>query len=350
MPMNESDVTDFLLANPQFLERHPDVLARQQLGNPHGGRVVSLAQRQIEIVREKNRQLERRLNELVRYGHENDGYATRLDRLACQLLLANDPHTLPEIVRDGLRSGFDVPSVAVRIWPIFSSKTASGHTAADNGARGTPAAWPTAGAGAAPDAGEDGTVTGYSSFHMPTGWSAPVDNTIRAFASGLGKPYCGKNTGFAAAAWLDAIAPSAPSSAPAVPSTNAYLQSIATGSGGLSTDDTPLPSGGDRQTPSVSIVRSIAPPGRSVADGRTDADATTTPAEPMLAPGGIASIAMIPLRAPNSDGYVDPDAEAFGLIVLGSADPQRFHSAMATDLLSRIGALAGAALSRVSVR
>jgi uncharacterized protein YigA (DUF484 family) len=345
MPMNESDVSDFLLANPQFLEQHPDILARQQLGNPHGGRVVSLAQRQIEVVREKNRQLERRLNELVRYGHENDGYAARLDRLASQLLLANDPNTLPDIVRDGLRSGFDVPSVAVRIWPVFASKTpsssntAASHLAADWRDRDTTADAPN----------DDGSVTGYSSFHLPTGWSAPVDNTIRAFATGLGKPYCGKNTGFAAAAWLDAIAPSAPASTPAVPSSNPFLQSVVAGSGGLGADD-PLRQSGDRQSPSVSIVRSIGPQGAQTQDGNANGTHTPGAGEPVLAPGGIASIAMIPLRVPNTEGYVDPDAEAFGLIVLGSADPQRFHSAMATDLLSRIGALASAALSRVSVR
>ena len=345
MPMNESDVSDFLLANPQFLEQHPDILARQQLGNPHGGRVVSLAQRQIEVVREKNRQLERRLNELVRYGHENDGYAARLDRLASQLLLASDPNTLPDIVRDGLRSGFDVPSVAVRIWPVFapnapsSSSTAASSLASDWRDQGT-----------APDMqSNDGTVTGYSSFHLPAGWSAPVDNTIRAFATGLGKPYCGKNTGFAAAAWLDAIAPSAPASTPAVPSSNPFLQSVAAGSDGLGAEDTSRQPG-DRQGPSVSIVRNIGLQGTSVQDGRTDATNAPGSSEPALAPGGIASIAMIPLRVPNAEGYVDPDAEAFGLIVLGSADPQRFHSAMATDLLSRIGALASAALSRVSVR
>ncbi|WP_320534993.1 DUF484 family protein [Robbsia andropogonis] len=347
--MNESDVADFLLANPQFLERHPDVLARQQLGNPHGGRVVSLPQRQIEIVREKNRQLERRLNELVRYGHENDGYAARLDRLACQLLLTDDANTLPDIVRDGLRTGFDVPSVAVRIWPVFSSQAVSSRADAPDGRTSGTAAprQPIGGTGDAPAA--DGTVTGYSSFHLPAGWSAPVDNTIRAFATGLGKPYCGKNTGFAAAAWLDAVAPAAPASAPSVPATSPYLQPVVATSGAMTADDASRQAM-DRPPPSGSLLRSIAPNEAATQNGSADAPLSTPPGEVAMAPGGIASIAMIPLRVPNADGYVDPDTEAFGLIVLGSPDPQRFHSAMATDLLSRIGALASAALSRVDVR
>lgn len=55
-------------------------------------------------------------------------------------------------------------------------------------------------------------------------------------------------------------------------------------------------------------------------------------------PASIQSIAMLPLRA---DGAQD----AFGLLVLGSPDAQRFTSDMATDYLSRIGETAGAALS-----
>jgi uncharacterized protein YigA (DUF484 family) len=38
---------------------------------------------------------------------------------------------------------------------------------------------------------------------------------------------------------------------------------------------------------------------------------------------------------------------AFGALVLGSADRERFQSDMATDFLQRIGELASAALSRL---
>lgn len=50
----------------------------------------------------------------------------------------------------------------------------------------------------------------------------------------------------------------------------------------------------------------------------------------------IQSIAMLPLR-------VGP--EAFGLLVLGSSDPHRFTSDMATDFLSKIGETASAAMT-----
>lgn len=52
------------------------------------------------------------------------------------------------------------------------------------------------------------------------------------------------------------------------------------------------------------------------------------------------SIALLSLRA-------SPDAEAFGLIVLGSPDPERFRSGMGTSFLARISVLAAASLSRL---
>ena len=57
-------------------------------------------------------------------------------------------------------------------------------------------------------------------------------------------------------------------------------------------------------------------------------------------PSTAASLALIPLRA-----GIAP--QAFGLLVLASADPQRFASDMGTDFLERIGELTSAALSRL---
>jgi uncharacterized protein len=55
------------------------------------------------------------------------------------------------------------------------------------------------------------------------------------------------------------------------------------------------------------------------------------------------SLALIPLRA----GPIHATIPAFGMLVLSSPDPQRFHSGMGTDFLDRIGELSSAALSRL---
>ena len=63
-----------------------------------------------------------------------------------------------------------------------------------------------------------------------------------------------------------------------------------------------------------------------------------------LEPGEPAqSLALLPLRA----GAIDSATPAFGLLVLGSHDPQRFDATMGTDFLSRMAELASAALLRL---
>ncbi|MEP6607374.1 MAG: DUF484 family protein [Burkholderiaceae bacterium] len=56
--------------------------------------------------------------------------------------------------------------------------------------------------------------------------------------------------------------------------------------------------------------------------------------------GAVKSLAMLPLRAAA-------DPQTFGMLVLGSPDPERFHSSMGTAFLERIGELASATLARL---
>ena len=57
-------------------------------------------------------------------------------------------------------------------------------------------------------------------------------------------------------------------------------------------------------------------------------------------PRAAVSLALIPLRA-------EPEAPAFGLLVLASPDAARYNAEMGTDFLERIAELASAALSRL---
>jgi len=62
------------------------------------------------------------------------------------------------------------------------------------------------------------------------------------------------------------------------------------------------------------------------------------PVQWLSEPAQAASLALLALRPA-------PGQPPFGLLVLASPDPQRFNSQMGTDLLERLGELAGAALS-----
>ena len=60
-------------------------------------------------------------------------------------------------------------------------------------------------------------------------------------------------------------------------------------------------------------------------------------------PEVVHSMALLPLR----EGTIDSTTPAFGLLVLGSPDPQRFDATMGTEFLSRMAELASAALARL---
>jgi uncharacterized protein YigA (DUF484 family) len=233
--MNDREIADYLLANPAFFEQHAELLGAVRLASPHGTRAVSLQERQMEMLRDKNKHLERRLAELLRYGHENDSISLKFNRWTARVMAERDPHSVPSAVTAGLCEVFDIPHAAVRIWDV-----AEAYALAD--------------------------------------FARSVGEEVKLFASGLAAPYCGLNSGFEAAQWLEPM------------------------------HDKPA------------------------------GDGTEATAEP-----AIASVALLALREPLGN----PDSPVFGLLVMGSSEPRRFHEGMATDFLAQIGILASAALSRL---
>ncbi|NLD53522.1 MAG: DUF484 family protein [Burkholderiaceae bacterium] len=117
-PLDDTQVADWLHAHPEFFDQHADLLAEVRLRHPHGGRAISLVERQVLVLRERNKALEARLADLIRIGQDNDAIVNRLQQLTGTLLRVTDPASLPAIVADGLRERFSVPQVAVRLWGV----------------------------------------------------------------------------------------------------------------------------------------------------------------------------------------------------------------------------------------
>ena len=222
-PITEDDIAQFLSNTPGFFERHAEVLASVQITSPHGARAVSLQERQAEMLREKIKGLEHRIMEMVRNSTENAAIAHKVHQWTGSLLQVRDPFDLPQAVVDGVRTLFDVPQAAVRVWTV-----------------------------AAP--------------YIDADFTQGTSDDARAFASSLTMPFCGPNLGFEPAGWL---------------------------------------------------AQDVGEPAQS--------------------------LALLPLRA----GAIDSATPAFGLLVLGSHDPQRFDPMMGTDFLSRMAELASAALLRL---
>ena len=117
-PISGDTVAQYLRDNPSFFDVHAELLASVTVPHPHGGRAVSLVERQVDVLREKHKVLEMRLADLIRIGRENDAIGERLQRWTRDLLRERDLRRLPAIVTDGLAVGFSVPQVALRLWRL----------------------------------------------------------------------------------------------------------------------------------------------------------------------------------------------------------------------------------------
>ena len=116
--LTADQVAEFLRQNPGFFENHVDVLMNLQIPHPHGGRAVSIGERQLVAVREKSKLLEDKLHELIQFGEENDAVGEKVHRLACRLIEAPSLDAALDTLYLDLLDHFAVPHVAVRLWRV----------------------------------------------------------------------------------------------------------------------------------------------------------------------------------------------------------------------------------------
>ena len=114
--MDPKDVAQFLKANPQFFDQHPQLLESICVPHPHGGRAIPLSERQIVTLRDKVRVLEAKLGEFVQFGEDNDAIAEKVHRLSLALMGSKDAAAATQALQFHLREDFLVPHVALRLW------------------------------------------------------------------------------------------------------------------------------------------------------------------------------------------------------------------------------------------
>jgi uncharacterized protein YigA (DUF484 family) len=106
--VNDVSVADFLQTYPDFFERHSSLLTKLRL--PHlrdSGATVSLVERQVEVLRERNQTLERKLKELVDVARANDALADRIHRLSQRLIQARTLLDTINAIETSLREDFE---------------------------------------------------------------------------------------------------------------------------------------------------------------------------------------------------------------------------------------------------
>ncbi len=158
--ITEADIANYLANTPGFFERQAELLSAIQLTSPHGQRAVSLQERQMEMLRDRIKGLEQKIIEMIRHGQENVAIADKLHRWTRALMLTAHAGELPSVLVRELMHQFLIPQGGIRIW------------------------------GAAPAFAE-------------LEFAQRVSDDVKSFAGSLTLPYCGANSGFEAAQWLD---------------------------------------------------------------------------------------------------------------------------------------------------
>ena len=127
--MSDDRVADYLQTNPDFFERNAALLAKLRL--PHlrdRTATVSLVERQIEVLRERNHALERRLKDMVEVARANDALADRIHRLAQRLIRARDLPATVAAIETSMREDFEaMHSVLVLFLPAGSGLETAGQ-------------------------------------------------------------------------------------------------------------------------------------------------------------------------------------------------------------------------------
>ncbi|MBB6519968.1 DUF484 family protein [Pseudoteredinibacter isoporae] len=87
--IDEQDIVEFLKNDPEFFLRHPNLITDIQL--PHAsGNAISLIERQVSVLRDRNMEMRHRLSSLLENARDNDKLFDKTKRLVLALMEAQD--------------------------------------------------------------------------------------------------------------------------------------------------------------------------------------------------------------------------------------------------------------------
>lgn len=112
--LDERAIIDYLRAHPDFFSHHKSLLT--ELNLPHAsGRTVSLVEHQVAIMRERNVDMRRRMNELLEAARLNDAIFAKTRSLTLALLDAKSLQELNEVLATYVLVDFEADFVCCHV-------------------------------------------------------------------------------------------------------------------------------------------------------------------------------------------------------------------------------------------
>ncbi len=123
----ERTIVNFLSSNPDFFDRHPELLSKLELSHDNG-EAVSLIERQVKNLRQEVDHYKQRLDELVAIAHDNEKLNERMHDLTLTLIDSVDFDECLNALQDKLHEDFDADAVELH---LFSHNEVDGLSNAD---------------------------------------------------------------------------------------------------------------------------------------------------------------------------------------------------------------------------
>lgn len=105
-------IAAYLEAHPDFFAEHEELLPALRIPHQRGD-TISLVERQLKLLRERNIEMRHRLSQLMDVARDNDRLFEKTRRLVLALMDAGSLEDLVISVEDSLRQDFQVPFVSL---------------------------------------------------------------------------------------------------------------------------------------------------------------------------------------------------------------------------------------------
>jgi len=131
---DEQQVADYLISHPDFFLENDLLLNDLKIPHESGG-AISLVERQVALLRDKNQHFEDRLRDMVDAVHDNQRLHDSLQRLSINLFAADSLDDILGVVDDEIRHKLGTDFVYFRLttdaMPVETESTGGHHTYVD---------------------------------------------------------------------------------------------------------------------------------------------------------------------------------------------------------------------------
>ena len=113
--ITDKDVLDYLRSNPDFFHENSSLLGALDIPHPVNG-AISLIERQVRVLREKNNKLNRKLKEVIGNARINDKLNERMFHLAGALIRVTSLEDTLMVIEESMYDDFEADAVAIKLY------------------------------------------------------------------------------------------------------------------------------------------------------------------------------------------------------------------------------------------